>query len=246
VADELNLYTFDCREVEALRARAAAWRTSMPMNAPEGWSICPADPGALLAVFPALKLKPGVVLRAHQYRAGRDGNAVVWALPAGAAFPDPARMRGAREAEDPPWPPQAFDNVMDAIEGDGTPRSYLAASLFAREVGEFGASGHGVRWGSYQIIDARPWEPAGTLAIAAPIEIARSPEQWHVVDDGPGDWRPTVAIDPQDGEVTVILYAFSALGEQHVARLVDTYPAGSYTADHEQQEVAVGPAGYVH
>ena len=40
---------------------------------------------------------------------------------------------------------------MDVIEDDGAPWSYLAASLVARELLEYGAMWHGIGWGTYEI-----------------------------------------------------------------------------------------------
>lgn len=45
---------------------------------------------------------------------------------------------------------------MEAIEGDGSHWSYLSASIFMREINEFGASWHGCSWSTHEIIDKNP------------------------------------------------------------------------------------------
>jgi hypothetical protein len=49
---------------------------------------------------------------------------------------------------------------MDAIPGDGTPESYMEASLLMRELGEFGALWHGRSWGTHEIIGKKCFEEA--------------------------------------------------------------------------------------
>jgi hypothetical protein len=124
---------------------------------PNGWSISPLDPTTVLAPFTSLWLRPGYVLRAYQFKEGGNGNAVVWAVPVDAEFPDPKlcpRLRGV--FLEPPKPPGALDDTMAAFEGDGTPWSYLCASLLARELGEFGAMWHGYEWSTHDILEAKP------------------------------------------------------------------------------------------
>jgi predicted component of type VI protein secretion system len=47
----------------------------------------------------------------------------------------------------PPKPREAL-NVAEVLEGDGSPKSYLAVSLLLREIQEFRALWHGLVWGS--------------------------------------------------------------------------------------------------
>jgi len=45
---------------------------------------------------------------------------------------------------------------MAAIEGDGSPESYIQASLLARELREFGVRWHGCDWSTQEILDKNP------------------------------------------------------------------------------------------
>jgi hypothetical protein len=147
---------FPVAQVHALADQAKAAR-AVPVEGLEGWTRSEVDPMRLLAVFTALRGKPGYVLRAYQYRMGGNGNGIVWAIPEGVLFPGPdACTRLAERFLNPPRPPGALDDCMEAIEGDGTPWSYLSASLFAREAAEFGAIWHGCSWSAHAIVGAAP------------------------------------------------------------------------------------------
>ena len=55
---------------------------------------------------------------AYQFREGGDGNGVVWAMPSSAPYPEPEECPRVEEAlPEPPRPPGALDDLMDAIEG---------------------------------------------------------------------------------------------------------------------------------
>ena len=106
------------------------------------WSV---SDGAndLIRVFDALRLKAGFALRAFVYREGANGNGIIWAVPADAP---PVAADDCPRLEDtwlqPPQPPGGVP-LMQAIEGDGSPWSYLSASILRREAAEFGAIWHG-------------------------------------------------------------------------------------------------------
>lgn len=147
--------------VRKIRADAREIRKPVLQSGPseQGWSKSPADPEDLLACFPRLKLKPGYKLVSYQFMEGGNGNGFVWALPAEAAFPEPEQCEtvegiGYLKFLQVPKPPQALDNVMEAVEGDGGPVSYLQASIFGRESREFGAVWHGSRWDTHVILFA--------------------------------------------------------------------------------------------
>lgn len=131
--------TFPISAVQRLRERAAR-RARPPEDGPERWSKSIVDPMKVLAVFTPLWVKDGYVLRAYQFREGGDGRGVVWAMPVDADFPEPCDCKKDRKrALQPPRPPAALDNEMEAIDGDGSPWSYLCDSLLGRELWSFGA-----------------------------------------------------------------------------------------------------------
>ena len=80
------------------------------------------------------------------------------AMPFDAEFPEPKDCPTLEShLLKAPKPSEALDDVMEAIEGDGTPWSYLAASLLRRELSDFGAAWHGVHWSLHFVLDEDPW-----------------------------------------------------------------------------------------
>jgi hypothetical protein len=209
----------------------------------------------LLAAFPALSVRAGWVLRAYQFRASGNGNGVVWAMPEDAPFPEPSECPQTVSepvpgvALRPPRPARALDDVMEVIEGESRPWTYLSASIFAREASELGALWHGSSWGVERVLDADPWlAPPQDLE----VEFARdsTPDAWswngwarnEAVNR---DWRPAVD-DSGDAGVTVSLLAYSGHIPEEIVRHVDRFDTpGSYRLHSEREQVAEGPGGFI-
>jgi hypothetical protein len=223
--------TFSAEHVAQLR-RAAwdAWMHDVASDTPDGWSLSPADPGRMVAAV-GLELAPGRTLRGYQHREDRDGSGIVYALPADAA---PWPPEG-----DPPLPPRARP-AMSAVQIDGSPESFLAASVLSRELEEFGAVGHGVRWLAETVLDSDPWH--ATVDFLGPVKEASERDQWTWEAPEPDTWAPQVWIE--DSRATVQLHTFTALGGEAIVRHEDTYLAGRL-AGSTHVVVARGPGGFV-
>jgi hypothetical protein len=228
-------------DINRLRRRAQR-AASQPSSLPEGWSISPVDPMGVLAVFSTLRIKPGFTLRAYQFIDGGNGNGVVWAMPSNAPFPPPdacPRVEGAFLR--PPKPADALDDAMQAISGDGSPFSYLSASVLARELGEFGAQWHGISWGRQRIIDRTP--PNRLSGSTMWPEPGASGSRWTWREPVSREWRPQ--IDHTGDGVTVRFHVFDDVGIESISRVTDSFRAGSYAFTTESQELAVGGAGII-
>ena len=81
---------FDAAHLRPLRKKASEV-APLPADSDEGWSKSETDMSHMLIAFQPLSVKPGVVLRAFQFREGGNGTGIVWALPTDADFPEPAR-----------------------------------------------------------------------------------------------------------------------------------------------------------
>lgn len=230
--------TFSISKINRLR-RQAQKSAEMPEDSEDGWTKSPIDPMQLLAVFRALRIRDGYILRAYQFHAGGNGNGLVWAMPIDAPFPEPGECptgegRFARQ----PTPDQALDEVMDAIEGNGTPWSYMSASLFAREVSEFGAMWHGCDWSTHTIIGADPW-----VTPYRRLEISPNPDSWKWKRPRPDSWEPTCE---QVGPKTVVSFlTHTGLGRERITRFIDTYREGGYRFRTKEQSVAIGLTGFI-
>lgn len=265
------LTRFALDQVRALRDAAASAR-EVPATGPDGWSVSPVDPARLLAVFTALRLRPGYRLCAYQYRSLHNGNGVVWAIPATAPVPAPSDcVPLAGRFLKPPRPPMALDDTLQAIDGDGTPLAYLSAALFAREAAEFGAIWHGCSWSDETLLDGDPWTgsvPAGdtalvrdlgnriaALSVAEMVQLRAYLERTHGLQVGgssrfgtwqhprPEVWEPSVEMTAD--RVVVTFHTFTRYVRERVTRHRDTFQTGRYTFRTEATALAYGAPGYI-
>lgn len=236
---------FPIKKVQQLRRRAEMAR-EVPVEGPQGWSKSEVDPMKLLAVFSSLRLKKGLILRAYQFRSRRNGNGIVWAIPESFAFPEPEECLWLDETLLEVFrPPGALDDLMEAIEGDGTPWSYLSASLFAREIAEFGAMWHGCSWSTHVILGSDPWGLFRGFIRRNSSEKGPSggPKDWRWLEPKPREWRPMVCED--SGNIVVKFYTFSGLVHEAIYRHLDTYKPGKYHFKSDVKVIAEGPGGFI-
>lgn len=224
----LSVATFSAEDLKQY-VRLSRRAREVSANGPAGWSPANTDPAALLRAFPALALDPRWELRAYQFRKERHGNGVVWAVPSGSpvltaeACPT---IEGSRMGT--PRPPGALDSPMLAIRGDGSPESYLQASLLFRELAEFGSLGQGVNWGYHAVVDALPPARAGA---------------WRWIKARPADWRPTVEV--LESGAAVVFYTTAARGQEAIFMHSDWFAPETYLPDARQTIIAAGGAGYL-
>ncbi len=146
-----RIFKFSAKKLQKLHMEAEnLWR----VPAEDGWQKSPISPMEVLRLFKGIRIKDGFELIAYIYRSGLNGNGVVWAVPEG-YFPEIEECERLDYFLHPPKPEKAIP-PMHVIEGDGSPESYINASLFIREMWEFGALWHGLSWGLHEIIDRKP------------------------------------------------------------------------------------------
>ena len=166
----MQAVSFSIRRVNRLRRAAAKARmvpaAEDPDLSPEeslsdGWFASAYDPSDLMRVFDTLWLKAGFTLHAYEFRAGSNGNGIIWAVPADAPLVTPGDCPRLDDTWlQPPQPPGAVP-LMQAIEGDGSAWSYLSASILSREAAEFGAVWHGCVWSDQTILSKPPRQAGG-------------------------------------------------------------------------------------
>jgi hypothetical protein len=194
----------------------------------------------VLAVFRPLRIKRGFILRAYQDYDDGDGRGIVWALPTGSTFPEPSQCP---PHSDWPKPLDALDDVMEAIEGDGTPWSYLCASVFWSEIREFGAMWHGRKWSTHTILDKNPMKSRRARRECDFDLPSGKPEEWTWVAPEPDDWKPQVV---EDGDaITVTFFTYSGLRHETIFRHEDKFRRGSYCFATQRSDVAKGPGGFL-
>ena len=122
------------------------------------WFISAAGPGCVLMKLPRLKLKAGIRLVSYLYRLEKDGLSVTWALPEALSTTAllRSRFKDVWRGRNPPKPEGRLADLMDAIEGDRSPMSFVVASILRRELKEFGTLGKTRRWSNHRLIEALP------------------------------------------------------------------------------------------
>ncbi len=234
---------FRAADAAALREKASEL-AAVPESAPEGWSKSAVDPNRLLTLFPALRIRQGFTLRAYQFKSEGNGNAVVWAMPVDAEYPEPKdcpRLEG--HLFKAPKPYDALDDVMDAIEGNDTAEAYWQASLLRRELKDFGAIWHGVAWGTHVIVEDDPSKFVRDEN-ADPLRTpSTKPDEWTWLEAKPTNWTPRVMLEADRAVVT--FYTFSGYEKEGLYRHVDVYRRGKYRPRVEEPRIAEGKGGYL-
>lgn len=238
---------FSAAKLEALRKKCRKVAQLLdPTGIPSGWSKSTLDPNQLLSQFPPLKLREGFTLRAYLYNVEWLGQGVVWAMPSDAEFPAPDDCPRLDYTQNKiPKPEGALDDVLEAIEGDDSPSSYLAASIFRREVIAFGIPSAATTWHTHVILDQEPtageFAPEPEDGTPFPRQPMGDPEEWKWNEDRPREWRPQVKMEKE--KVIVTFYTYSGLDPEGYHRHTDTYKRGKYRARTEDKQVAEGTQG---
>lgn len=216
---------------------------SYPLDDLIGWSNSVSDPGELVAATEILRVRQGYKLVGYTYSAGADGNGAVWALPDSAPLLEP----GVSGIPEPPSgsPPRQQHAIepMNAIEGDGSPWSYLAASLLHRQFLEWGAKWHGISWGIHEILCRDPWRKPQRTASDLRSGPHTPPDAWNWLEPPPDDWRPLVKLD--EDSAVVRFFTFSALGGETITCNEDWYNPPSYRPEISLSTIGKGGGGFI-
>lgn len=188
----------------------------------EKWFLSTVNPGAALLKLPGLRLKADYRLVSYLYRRENSGVGLVWAVPE--MLSSTAQLEKAMEncagIAQLPKPEGALSHLMEAVDGDRTPASYLIASILRRELQEFGSLGDRRNWSHHYLIDGLP---AGEW-------------QWRI--DKPLDWSPKVKLFP-DGKAAVEFFTCCTSGSKILYRHLDQYPEGQYRASSVDKSLAI-------
>ena len=188
------------------------------------WITYFADLSSNLSLFPCLRLKDGYALRAYVYSESEgmagEGDGIVWAMPEHVSLPDIPKTLSSR-------PPGALNNIMEAIEGDGSLWSFMCASVFSRAMADFGLSGHSLTLGIGYIIGN---------------EFRQSSEEYTRLDDFEWHEPRPLNFDPEvkreNNIITVTLYTYREYVPGKMTRFVDVYNHGNYCFERKESVIA--------
>ncbi|MGA1475122.1 MAG: hypothetical protein ACO4AI_08140 [Prochlorothrix sp.] len=178
------------------------------------WFLSSANPAIALKKVPGLSLKDNYRLVTYLLRTPKSGQACTWAVPefaSGTAQLEEALVDSDRQTN--PRPAHSLDTVGMALTGDGAPASYLLASLFCRELDEFGVVGTQCHWCNHRLVAALP-----------------AKVQWEWKVKVPQDFTPKVR-SFEDGRIAVEFFTCHVKAPIALYRHLDQYPAGSYHPD---------------
>jgi hypothetical protein len=164
-------------------------------------------------------------------------------MPEDAPFPSPNDSpRVKTHFLNPPKPPAALDEVMQAVEGDGSAWSYLSASILRRQLGEFGAMWHGATgWITQRLLDDNPLKASKKQGISTFVVPSDELGKWKWLETEPKQWAPQVRVEKE--LVTVTFYTYSPLYEKTIYCYTDTFRPGSYSFKTDRKKIATGGLG---
>lgn len=175
------------------------------------WSISTVNPATALLKLPGLQLKPNWRLVSYLYQDGESRAGLVLALPAElATTAHLEESLGSSDFKQPPAPAGALIDVMETVAGDRSAVSFVIASIFDRELREFGASGNFRSWSHHRLIDSVPTQA-----------------QWKWQTQQPKDLAPKAKVMP-DGQAIVEFFTCRVSSGIGIYRHVDQYPAAQY------------------
>jgi len=214
--------SFPLKRVKALLAKAR--RAAEPTEVEEGLGLGLLDGLKVLGVFSPLRLRKGWRMITQQYSDGYNSSGFTWAVPVDGPRPDLFLTKWPDESTRP----EGAVATMAVVEGDGTPWSYVCASLLGRELAELGAEWHGCDWSAHELHGG--------------AELRGG--EWTVVGPRPGSYAPSVSLGEEG--VTVTFWTYSGLGQERIVCHTDFFRAGGgYEFEATARVIAHGPGGYV-
>ncbi len=192
-------------------------------NAEGRWFVSTIDPSEALVKLPGLWMRPGIRMVTYLRQDANGGMGATVALPGLLSTTEYLEEAIAQvtQPDQAPSPMGALSSLMAGVEGDGSLASFLSASIFTREVREFGRFGRYARWVHHRFVTAPPQQIA-----------------WQWRTKTPDDFSPKVVLR-QDNEVIVEFYSCRVQKPIALFRHLDRYPPNSYTAENQDQVVAV-------
>jgi hypothetical protein len=197
---------------------------NVPSPNKEGrWFVSTVEPSEAVSKLPGLWIRPGIRLVTYLKQDNNGGVGYTVALPELLSTTEQleAAIEAAEQANQLPKPMGALENIMESIEGDGSLASFLGASIFAREIKEFGRFGAYARWVHHRFVTEPP---------------PKVPWQWRTKP--PEDFSPKVVLRP-NAEVIVEFYSCRVQKPIALLRHVDRYSPNSYIATAQDQVLAV-------
>jgi hypothetical protein len=190
------------------------------------WVSSASNPGVALLKLPGLRLRPDFRLVTYLARLAQEGVGVTWAVPE--ASSTTALLQKVLDQDlngKAPQPAGALAHVMEAVEGDRSPLSFIIASLLQRELQEFGATGKRQDWTHHRLINTPPTQV-----------------HWEWQTTPPKDLSPKVMVYP-DQRAAIEFFSCRVVAPVAVFQHIDQYPATGYRPMQKSRIVAIPKKG---
>lgn len=259
--------TFDAMELNEMKINLAC-KVGIRSQSPIGWSFLRKDFSFIFTILPSLRFKEGFTIRAYRYVAEnkRSFGLQFWAVPVNEWLPQPEEcMVYESKNISYPKPNCVLDNLMDAIDGDGSFESYISASMLFRELSSV-ESFTSKNWGFNVIIDDELMKMADSfdrdlyfqmlsdnnykdsirkeehLIFSNLFPFNTDDWKWktdrnHII------WKPSVELDSD--KVKVTFYTFYGHVKKIILKYTDVYLKGSYRFESSCEKIAEGGEGYI-
>jgi hypothetical protein len=258
--------TFDAMELNEIK-NSLAQKVGVRSQSPIGWSFLRKDFTFIFDILPSLKFKEGFTIRAFRYVSEFNGpiRLQFWAVPINEWLPQPEEcMVYESKNISYPKPSCVLNNLMDAIDGDGSFESYISASMLFRELSSV-KSFTLENWGLNIIIDDELMKKADSFDTDLYFQMLRdnnyrnsitkedhflfhmctnfNTDEWKwQIDRNSILWKPTVEFDGNNVQVT--FYTYYGHVKKTIFKYTDFFTKGSYRFESSCEIVAEGGQGY--
>ena len=263
-----SVTTFTVAQLQKYREPVAKYRFLSRVIPPEEyrWFTPLRDPNAYLLAFPNIRLQSPYFLFAASWEGdtrhalGTSGFTKVYAtcFNVGSTAPDPPTRPARNVIKNPDWsamihpsPEKPFkflgekeEDLLQFIEGDYSPESYMQAVIFKYEVQDFQSywqeqwqgKYNAMSWNAHMFLDAAPeyydfpdFDPPkkrgnrffGLMNRSNPL-----PSTWKWLQSRPSTWAPSVVIT--SNQVTVEFFTFTNHSKRAIFHHRVTFSRNSY------------------
>lgn len=259
--------TFDAKELNEIKSNLDN-KICVRSQSPIGWSFLRKDFSFIFNILPSLKFKEGFTIRAYRFVSENKQSFGLqfWAVPVNEWLPQPEEcMFYESKKISYPKPNCVLDNLMDAIDGDGSFESYISASMIFRELS--GVEGFSYQsWGLNVIIDDELMKKTDSFDTDLYFQMLRDNNyrnsiskeddflfhmctrfntddwKWNITRNSIM-WKPSVEFD--GNKVQITFYTCYGHAKKTILKYTDVFTKGSYSFESSCEIIAEGGQGYL-
>ena len=179
------------------------------------------QPKFIVARYSQLRMKKDWELTGSSFNDGVGGNGSVTAF----------SVMG--EEDDP--------NPMKAIEGDGSPLSYIQAAMLYRDFDEYGRFWHSTQWAVETVLDDDLAEENNLFI--DPDEMEYDPSMWTFITQVPTSYNPVY--EENADTIVITYYSINPVMTETLYFNTHSFKKGSFVQELRVEEIATGQGGII-